>query len=103
MSDTLQQTAESRVDARLGFYSHALIYTAVIGLLWLINAAGSAETWWAIWPTAGWGIGLLAHGLRVSLRPSWATGTSLRQRMIRAELTRLHETQTQPQQSPERK
>ena len=92
MSDNMEQMAAARVDARLGFYSHALVYAAVIGLLWLINAMGTSEHWWAIWPTAGWGIGLALHGAKVFLAPTENAGESMRQRMIRAEVNRLNDS-----------
>jgi hypothetical protein len=38
---------------------------------------------WVLWPLAGWGIGLLFHGLAVFLR---APGASWKQRMIENEL-----------------
>ena len=92
MSNNMERVAAARVDARLGFYSHAVIYAAVIGLLWLINATGTSEHWWAIWPTAGWGIGLAMHGARTFLAPTENAGESLRQRMIRAEVNRLNDS-----------
>ncbi len=46
---------------------HAGAYVVVNAILLVINATqsvepGQARTWWAIWPLAGWGIGLAAHG-----------------------------------------
>jgi hypothetical protein len=60
------------------FYRHVLVYVMVIGLLWMVNAytiyhsaqSGKWFLWWAIWPTLGWGIGLLAHGITVL--PVWS-------------------------------
>ncbi|MGB0921496.1 MAG: 2TM domain-containing protein [Alphaproteobacteria bacterium] len=47
-----------------GFYTHALWYAIVIGLLALINLF-SGGSFWVIWPALGWGIGLASHGLSV--------------------------------------
>lgn len=64
-----------RVHRLAEFYRHVVVYVFVIGGLWGINAwmflsAGHAGprwfSWWAIWPTFGWGIGLCAHGLSVA-------------------------------------
>lgn len=46
---------------------HASAYVVVNAILLAINATqsvdpGHTRTWWAIWPLAGWGIGLAAHG-----------------------------------------
>lgn len=75
-----------RVHRIAEFYRHAMVYVIVISLLWLINALLIArhvepgadlgqiltvlqqakwKAWWAIWTTAGWGIGLIAHGITV--------------------------------------
>ena len=47
-----------------GFYHHALRYVVVITLLFIINWWTAPEYIWAKWPTLGWGIGILSHGLR---------------------------------------
>ncbi|MHA1165614.1 MAG: 2TM domain-containing protein [Alphaproteobacteria bacterium] len=48
------------------FHVHLIAYIAVNAVLLAINAAetppeGEPIKWWAIWPLAGWGIGLAAH------------------------------------------
>ena len=48
------------------FHVHLIAYVAVNAILLAINAAetpagGEPHKWWAIWPLAGWGIGLAAH------------------------------------------
>jgi hypothetical protein len=67
-----------RVHRLAEFYQHLLIYTGVISLLWVVNAytvytavqPGKGYAWWVIWPTLGWGIGLLIHAL--SVLPVWS-------------------------------
>ena len=74
-----------RVKARLGFYRHAFIYVAVIsGLSLLAFSQGKA---WSLWPTAGWGFGLLMHGLGVF---GFGAGSDLRQRLVEQERQRLY-------------
>lgn len=52
--------AKKRVDKLRGFYIHATIYSVfVIFFIWL-NIGGS-DFPWAIFPIAGWGLGLLGH------------------------------------------
>lgn len=66
-----------RVHRIAEFYRHLLVYVVVIGFLWLLNFATLYNAtqpvkWyrlWAIWPTLGWGIGLLTHGITVL--PVW--------------------------------
>lgn len=52
---------------RNAFLIHLAAYLAVNAILLAINATealepGAVRNWWAIWPLAGWGIGLAAHG-----------------------------------------
>jgi hypothetical protein len=59
------------------FYRHLIVYVLVIGLLWIINAVQYSRidkavpwyAWWALFPTLGWGIGVLMHGLYASNLP----------------------------------
>lgn len=70
-------TIRRRVHRIAEFYRHVFVYIIVIGTLWVINlwtvwSGNLPHRWysyWAIWPTLGWGIGLLMHGL--SLLPVW--------------------------------
>lgn len=48
-----------------GFYSHLIVYAAVITCLSVINLIRSPGHYWVIWPAFGWGIGILFHGLNV--------------------------------------
>lgn len=61
-----------RVKRLAEFYRHVVVFVIVISLLWTANyfmiAAQTKRSiwyWWAMWPTVGWGIGVLAHGLSV--------------------------------------
>ncbi len=68
-----------RVHRLAEFYRHALLFIVLIGAMWAINAWQICTTdysssikwysWWAIWPTAGWGIGLISHAITVI--PRW--------------------------------
>ena len=67
-----------RVHQLAEFYRHVFVYGIVIGLLWCVNAcliySGSVPTkwwsWWAVWPTLGWGFGIIAHG--IAILPGWS-------------------------------
>jgi hypothetical protein len=66
-----------RVHRLAEFYRHAFVFIVFIGALWALNALQIYVSeksirwysWWAMWPTLGWGVGLLAHGLAVL--PMW--------------------------------
>ncbi len=86
MSDEeLLRRAKKRVDQKMGFYVHALVFVLVnIGLAVINYAAGGPR--WHGWPLFGWGIGLAVHGIVtfLSLR-----GDGLRENMLAAEVARL--------------
>jgi 2TM domain len=71
------EAIRNRVKLQAGFYRNLSTYVLVISGLWILNflTVGSPDrprpiwVWWAIWPTLGWGIGVLVHGLSV-LRPT---------------------------------
>lgn len=80
----LERLARRRAKAKMGFFIHALIYLVVnTGLTLLALSKGQG---WSIWPAAGWGFGLLMHGLAVF---GWGSGSSLQERLIERERTRL--------------
>ena len=47
------------------FYKHALIYTAVIVGLIVINTLTSPNHWWVLYTAISWGIGLSVHAASV--------------------------------------
>lgn len=59
-----EQLALRHVRKLRGFYGHLIYYVVVILGLAAINLFTSRHTLWFIWPMLGWGIGILAHGLR---------------------------------------
>ncbi|MFK7818709.1 MAG: 2TM domain-containing protein [Planctomycetaceae bacterium] len=88
----MRKVAEMRVDTRFGFYIHALVFAAVITLLWAINLSKSPDQLWAHWPTAGWGFGLICHGLTARIRQTVGT-ESVRDQLVDAELESMREPQ----------
>lgn len=55
------QSARKRVEAKIGFYTHMSVYSAVIVLLAIINLVTSSSTIWFHWPLLGWGIAVAIH------------------------------------------
>ena len=59
-SDTqLPELAHKRVE----FRSHLIVYCVVNGSLWVIWWLTGHGYVWPVWPSVGWGIGLLFHYL----------------------------------------
>jgi len=59
------EKAKKRVEEIKGFYSHLIVYICVNIVLVIINLITSPGALWFFWPLAGWGIGLIFHGLGV--------------------------------------
>jgi hypothetical protein len=85
MDEIAYRRAAARVEARLAFYRHAMIYGLVNLFLIILNLIRTPDHWWFVWSVFGWGIGLVAHGISVfSYR--WREGS--RERMIQREMER---------------
>jgi 2TM domain len=85
--DELLRRARKRVDRKMGFYVHALVFVLVnLGLFAASQLFGHGR--WGIWPMWGWGLGLAIHGIVtfLSLR-----GEGLRDRMLADEVARLRQ------------
>jgi sensor histidine kinase YesM len=65
------ERAWRQVKAMRAFYKHAAAYVVVIAGLCLINLIKSPTKLWFLFPAAGWGAGLLLHGLSVWGRAFW--------------------------------
>jgi fatty acid desaturase len=70
VTDEQRQQAIRRIQAKRGFWAHFAIYLAVIALLVVIWAVTSRTYFWPVWPMLGWGIGVVAHGVSVYVRPT---------------------------------
>jgi hypothetical protein len=77
--------ARRRVDAKIGFFIHAVVYVIINALLVAINLSTSPGYLWFFWPLGGWGLGLFFHALSVFL---FVEGSAMKQRMIDHELER---------------
>jgi hypothetical protein len=59
---------------RAGFKSHFLSYITVNAFLWILWLLTGAKTYgsgipWPVWPTLGWGIGIVSHYLGAYVYP----------------------------------
>ncbi|AWX43153.1 Sensor protein LytS [Flagellimonas maritima] len=63
--------AKEKVDAVKSFYSNLMTYCVVIPCLWWLNLR-TTDFLWALFPTIGWGFGVLAHGMEAyGYNPLW--------------------------------
>ena len=86
--DELTQRAQRRVNQKMGFYKHLMVYVVVnLGLAAISLVNGHR---WFLGPMLGWGVGLAIHGLVTftNLR-----GDGMRERMLAAEIDRLKRQQ----------
>ncbi|QHJ01716.1 hypothetical protein GT347_25870 [Xylophilus rhododendri] len=86
--EDLESLARRRAGAKLGWYTHALIYLVVNAVLFVLARHGVTHRPWNLYPAAGWGLGLLLHGVSVFLL---GAGSGLRERLIERERQRLRE------------
>ncbi len=80
--------ASSRVRARMDFQKHLRSYIFVNALLWgiaLLTMSPSHPSFWPVWITVFWGIGLFAQYWQISGRED-----EQRRRMIEEEMRRKH-------------
>jgi len=75
--------AKKRVEARMGFYTHLIVYLLVNTFLTILNLTFSKDYFWVIWPMIGWGSGLIIHGLSTFM---FHSESSLKERLIEKEL-----------------
>jgi len=84
MNEDLKRIARRRVRAKIGLYIHATVYVVVNAFLALVQSQTTPQYAWALWPAAGWGLGLAIHAAMVLLGNS-----GVRERMEAEELRKL--------------
>ena len=57
-----------------GFYMHLATYVFVIAFLAIVNRFTTPHFYWFLFPAAGWGLGVLLHGLYVFDRIPFLSG-----------------------------
>ena len=83
--DAAYERARTRVEARLGFYRHLIVYLAVNTLLFILNLITSPHYLWFKWPLMGWGIGLFFHAVSLFFSGRMS---EMKKRMIEKELAK---------------
>ena len=64
--EALQQAAKKRVDLKIGFYTHLLVFVLVNSGMYLMNNFSGGQRWHHF-PLFGWGLGLAIHGIVTSI------------------------------------
>lgn len=77
------QKAKKKVQARLGFKNHLVVYLAVNAILISVNLINSPDYLWFIWPLMGWGIAIFWHAMSVFV---FNKESGVTERMIREEM-----------------
>ena len=85
MEQDLEILAKQRVEARMAFVVHLVMYTfaqaGFIAIWWLTGASYP----WFMWPLLGWGIGVVAHAVTLWIGP----GSKREQEAVEREVHRL--------------
>ena len=76
----IERLARRRAGAKLGWFIHAAVFICVNALLVAISLSSGKP--WAIFPLAGWGMGLAIHGAVVWLG---SPGSALHERLLQSE------------------
>jgi len=61
-----QEQQARRENTRRGFRAHLISFLAVNALLIVLNLTTTPREFWAIYPLAGWGLGLFFHKQKIS-------------------------------------
>ncbi|MCB0638102.1 MAG: 2TM domain-containing protein [Lewinella sp.] len=79
-------TFSQATGAKRGFLHHFVTFAMVTGLLFFINVSSGGPPWF-LWPTLGWGVGVLAHFVRTF----FSSGSRWEERQVEKEMRRLHQ------------
>lgn len=87
-----------------GFYSHLGTWLVFSAFFIFLNITTSRGDFWAIWPIAGWGVGVALHAIGIFGLPG--LGKDWEERMIEQEMDRVEQEtmqkRTQSGRLPER-
>jgi len=82
-NNEVYEKAKRRVEEKLEFYIHLLVYIVVITLLIFINYNTSPQYLWFKWPLMGWGVGVFFHGVTNFFI---SEGSAIKEQMIENEM-----------------
>ena len=68
MDDLFEHLMESERDKAInGFYTHFIVFLAVIAGLAVVNLV-TGDSFWIQWVVLGWGVGIAAHAFLIFVR-----------------------------------
>ena len=88
MSESIYEIAEKRAEEKISFLKHLYSYLTVNFILFLVNFLTSPNDWWFLWVALFWGIGLIAHFLRVYVIDEKVLG-GYREKMVEKEMENI--------------
>lgn len=81
----IDRAALRRAEAKLDFYSHLAVFILINLMLLGLNIIVTPSILWFIYPSLGWGIGLIVHGLIVFV----PGGFNLKEKLVKREAGKL--------------
>lgn len=82
--EDLERLAQRRASAKMGWFIHLGVYLVVNTALFILSTQFGMHRW-SLFPAAGWGLGVVLHGVSV-----FVLGDSgLRERLVERERERL--------------
>lgn len=91
-NDLAYQVAARKVQRKLKFFNHLILYVVICCVLIAINLLSAPQHIWAIWPILGWGLGLALHAAQIFYV---GENSALQQRMIGKEMQNELQRKTQ--------
>lgn len=91
--EEIERLAQRRAGAKLGWYTHAVVYVLVNLFIFAISRYGFGTRPWSVYPLLGWGLGLALHGVAVFVLGS---GGGVRERLVQEERERLQRQRQNP-------
>lgn len=85
--------AKKRVKKVKGFYGHLSTWLVFCAFFLLLNLATDRNNFWAFWPIAGWGLGVVFHAIGVFGLPG--LGKDWEERMLEREMARMDSKESQ--------
>lgn len=94
MDDLFEQSSASERDKAInGFYTHFIVFLAVIAGLALVNLV-TGDSFWIQWVVLGWGTGIAFHAYEVLVRRPRRYQEALEKRILAEEAAAAAEGDT---------
>ena len=89
MEDWRYKIAKKRVKKIKGFYRHLSTWLVFCAFFVFLNIMGHSHNFWAMWPIAGWGLGVAMHAIGVFGMPG--LGKNWEEKLMEREMARAEE------------